>query len=248
MSSNDTQTVIAAFILGICMLGGAYLVSGSIDRVTEQIPQLESAMKNVQGALAAGGAPAAPAPSAPPPRRRGPDPDKVHPVNIAGSASKGPENAKVTLVEFSDFQCPFCGRVGPTLKRIEKEYPDDVKIVFKHLPLSFHDKAQGAAEAAEAARLQGKFWEMHDKIFSKQREMSDAKYLEYAAELGLDVEKFKKDLKSPAILARINNDKRDAATLGVTGTPGFFINGRFLSGAKPFDEFKTAIDRALAQG
>lgn len=248
MSSNDLQTVIAAFILGICMLGGAFLVSSSIDRVTEQIPQLESAMKNIQTAVAAGGGAKAAAPSAPPPRRRGPDPDKVHTVDVAGSQFKGPENAKVTLVEFSDFQCPFCSRVGPTLKRINDEYPNDVKIVFKHLPLSFHQKAQGAAEASEAAALQGKFWEMHDKIFSQQREMSDEKYLEYAVELGLDVEKFKKDMKSPGVAARINKDKKEAAKLGVTGTPGFFVNGKFLSGAKPFGDFKTVIDQALAKG
>ena len=248
MFSNGIESVIAAFILGVCMLGGAYLVSNSIDGVTDQIPQLESAVKNMQGALVAGrGAPAA-APSKPPPRRRGPDPDKVHKIDVAGSAFKGPQSAKVTLVEFSDFQCPFCGRVGPTLKRIRDEYPNDVKIVFKHLPLSFHQQAQGAAEAAEAAGLQGKFWEMHDKIFSKQREISPEKFVEFAGELGLDVEKFKKDLKSPQVASRISNDKKQAAELGVTGTPGFFVNGRFLSGAKPFGEFKTAIDRALKNG
>lgn len=247
MSKNGTETVIAAFILGICMLGGAYLMSGSIDRVAEQVPQFESALKSLRGAVAAGDAPAAAAPSAPPPRRRGPDPNKVHSVNVAGSAYKGPMDAKVTLVEFSDFQCPFCARVGPTLKRITEEYPDDVKIVFKHLPLSFHQKAQGAAEAAEAAGRQGKFWEMHDRIFSQQREMSPEKYLEYATELGLDIEKFKKDLKSPEVASRINEDKKQAAKLGVTGTPGFFVNGRFVSGAKPFDEFKTVIDQVLKQ-
>ena len=156
MSSNGMETVIAALVLGISMLGGAYLVAGSIDHATDQVPKLESALKNIQTAVAAGGgAPSAAAPAAPPPRRRGPDPDKVHAVNVAGSPFKGPGNAKVTLVEFSDFQCPFCARVGPTLKRINEEYPDDVKIVFKHLPLSFHKQAQGAAEASEAAFRQG---------------------------------------------------------------------------------------------
>ena len=128
-----------------------------------------------------------------------------------------------------------------------KEYPKDVKIVFKHLPLSFHNKAQGAAEASEAARIQGKFWEMHDKIFADQRAMSDAKYLEYAAELNLDVEKFKKDLKSDKVQQQIAKDKAEAAKLGVTGTPGFFVNGRFLSGAKPFASFKVLIDKELGK-
>jgi protein-disulfide isomerase len=129
-----------------------------------------------------------------------------------------------------------------------KEYPDDVKIVFKHLPLSFHKNAQGAAEASESARLQGKFWEMHDKIFSDQRAMSDEKYVEYAGALGLDVEKFKKDLKSEKVQQRIAKDKAEAAKLGVTGTPGFFVNGRFLSGAKPFASFKALIDKELGKG
>jgi protein-disulfide isomerase len=122
-----------------------------------------------------------------------------------------------------------------------------VKIVFKHLPLSFHSKAQGAAEATESAGLQGKFWEMHDKIFAEQRAMSDAKYVEYAGAIGLDVEKFKKDLKSEAVQKRIASDKAEAAKLGVTGTPGFFINGRFLSGAKPFASFKAVIDKELGK-
>ena len=122
-----------------------------------------------------------------------------------------------------------------------------MQLVFKHLPLSMHSKAQAAHEAAEAANQQGKFWEMHDKIFSDQRGMSEAKYLEYATELGLDVEKFKKDLKSPAVLKRIKVDTAQAQKLGVTGTPAFFVNGRFLSGAQPFDSFKRLIDEMLAK-
>jgi protein-disulfide isomerase len=120
--------------------------------------------------------------------------------------------------------------------------------VFKHLPLSFHKNAQGAAEAAEAAHQQGKFWEMHDKIFSQQRALSQEKYLEYATELGLDVERFKKDMKSAVVQNRIKSDVKEAGSLGVTGTPGFFINGRFLSGAKPYGDFKTLVDQALGKG
>ncbi len=122
-----------------------------------------------------------------------------------------------------------------------------MQLVFKHMPLTMHSKAQAAHEAAEAANQQGKFWEMHDKIFSDQRGMSEAKYLEYATELGLDVEKFKKDLKSPAVLKRIKVDFAQAQKLGVTGTPAFFVNGRFLSGAQPFDSFKRLIDEMLAK-
>jgi protein-disulfide isomerase len=120
-----------------------------------------------------------------------------------------------------------------------------VAILWKHLPLSFHSKAEAAHLASEAAHQQGKFWEMHDKIFADQRGMSPAKYEQYAAELGLDVEKFKKDVASAQVKARIEADKKDAASLQVSGTPGFFINGRFLSGAQPFESFKRLIDEML---
>jgi len=118
--------------------------------------------------------------------------------------------------------------------------------VFKHMPLSMHSKAQAAHAAAEAAHRQGKFWEMHDKIFEKQREMSPEKYLEYAAELSLDVEQFKKDLTSAEVKSRIDADTKDAQKVGATGTPAFFVNGFFLSGAKPFEAFKEIIDKELA--
>lgn len=117
--------------------------------------------------------------------------------------------------------------------------------MFKHLPLRMHAKAPAAHAAAHAAHLQGKFWEMHDKIFANQREMSPQKYEEWAAEIGLDVEKFKKDAASPEIKKKVDADAAEAARLGVTGTPGFFINGRFLRGAQPLPAFKAIIDEEL---
>jgi protein-disulfide isomerase len=122
-----------------------------------------------------------------------------------------------------------------------------VQIVFKHLPLRMHSKAPAAHAATEAAHRQGKFWEMHDRIFGNQKELSPEKYLEYASEIGLDVEKFKQDVVSEAVEKRVDADAQEAARLGVTGTPGFFVNGRFLSGAKPFAEFKRLIDEELAR-
>ncbi len=121
-----------------------------------------------------------------------------------------------------------------------------MRIVFKHMPLSNHPKAPAAHAAAEAAYRQGKFWEMHDKIFENQREMSPQKYEEYAAEIGLDVEQFKRDIASAEVKGRIDADTQDAAKLGATGTPAFFVNGRYLSGAKPFEAFKEVIDKELA--
>jgi protein-disulfide isomerase len=116
------------------------------------------------------------------------------------------------------------------------------------MPLSFHSKAEAAHLASEAAHKQGKFWEMHDKIFADQRGMSPEKYEQYATELGLDIATFKKDLASPEVKARVEGDKKDAASVGVSGTPAFFINGRYLSGAQPFEAFKKLIDEGLKQG
>ncbi len=121
-----------------------------------------------------------------------------------------------------------------------------MRIVFKHMPLSNHPKAPAAHAAAEAAYRQGKFWEMHDKIFANQREMSPQSYEAYAVEMELDMEQFKKDIGSSEVKRRIDADTQDAAKLGATGTPAFFVNGRYLSGAKPFEAFKEVIDKELA--
>ena len=151
----------------------------------------------------------------------------------------------MTLVEFSDFQCPFCARVSPTLEQIRAEYGEQVRIVFKHLPLSFHAKAPAAHAAGEAAHKQGKFWEMHDKIFENQRQMSEENYVIWAGEIGLDVEQFKTDMASKEVKAKVARDVKEAGALGVSGTPGFLNNGRYLSGAMPFAEFKIVIDEEI---
>jgi len=118
-------------------------------------------------------------------------------------------------------------------------------VVWKNLPLSFHPNAMPAAMAAMAANEQGKFWDMHDKIFANQQKMSRDQYLAYAKELKLDVAKFTKSMDDAALKAQIEADMADAGKLGVSGTPGFFVNGKFLSGAKPFGEFATAINAEL---
>ena len=125
-------------------------------------------------------------------------------------------------------------------------YGDQVRIVFKHQVLNTHPKAPAAHAAAEAAHRQGKFWEMHDRIFENQREMSPERYEEYAAEIGLDLEQYKRDIVSQEVKSRIDADTQEAAKVGNRGTPGFFINGRLLRGAKPFESFKAIIDEELA--
>lgn len=123
-----------------------------------------------------------------------------------------------------------------------------MKIVFKHLPLAMHKQAPAAHAAAEAAHRQGRFWDMHDLIFANQRQLTAEKFYEHAATLNLDVEQFKKDYLSAEVKKAVDADAKEAGSLGVTGTPGFFINGRFLSGAKPFDAFKEVIDEELKKG
>ena len=219
------------------------MVSDSLSAANETLAEVQESLSTVVGqfetAVAAAAAPAAAA------RRRGPDPSKVYTLNTEGSPVLGPDSAKVTVIEFSDFQCPFCSRVWPTLLRLRQEYGDDVRIVFKHLPLSIHSKAPGAHAAAEAAGRQGKFWPMHDKLFAGQRLLSDAQYDAWAKEIGLDLERFKQDASSPAVKERVQRDLAEAEKLGVTGTPAFFINGRYLSGAQPFASFKRLIDEEL---
>jgi protein-disulfide isomerase len=163
----------------------------------------------------------------------------------AGSPRKGPKAAKVTIVEFSDFQCPFCGRVTPTVKEIEQKYPKDVALVFVNQPLPFHDKAQGAAQAFLAAHRQGKAWEMHDKMFGNQQALSEADLDKYAQEIGLNVAKFKKDFADPKIKEQIQSDQALANSVGANGTPTFMINGREVVGAQPFAAFQTVIDEEI---
>jgi protein-disulfide isomerase len=161
--------------------------------------------------------------------------------------SKGPANAKVTIVEFSDFQCPFCSRVVPTVEQIMKTYPNDVRIVFRHNPLPFHPNAMPAAEAAVAAADQGKFWEMHDKLFANQQNLQRPDFEKYAGEIGLDMGKFKSALDSGAGKKKIQEDLAAGQKIGVQGTPNFYIDGRNVQGAQPFEEFKKVIDDEIAR-
>ncbi len=158
---------------------------------------------------------------------------------------QGPLYAKVTIVDFSEFQCPYCRMVLPALEEIKKIYGDNVKIVWKHRPLSFHSNAFPAAEAAEAAREQGKFWEMHDLLFQNQANLSPSKFEELATTLGLDVEKFTASIAEHRNKSRIEEDSNLASSVGATGTPTFFINGRKLVGALPLAAFKNVINDEL---
>lgn len=174
-----------------------------------------------------------------------PEDNKIYDVDIAGAHLKGPENAPITIVEFSDFQCPFCSRGKATMDQVAQQYGDKVRIAFKHFPLDFHRQAKPAAIAALAAGEQGKFWEMHDKLFDNQRALGEEDIKKYAQELGLDMAKFEEAIKRPDLAAKVDADIKQGKELGVTGTPTFFVNGKILKGAKPLQAFEAAINAAL---
>ncbi len=163
----------------------------------------------------------------------------------ATGAAKGPENAPITIVEFSDFQCPYCSRANETVDQVMKAYPNQVRLVFRHFPLDFHQQAPKASEAALCAGDQGKFWEMHDTLFANQKALEVPALKGYAKQLGLDTGKFDKCLDSGEKGSIVQADLADGKKVGVNGTPAFFINGILLSGAQPFDEFKSVIDAEL---
>lgn len=190
---------------------------------------------------AAAAPPPAPAPSAAPQA-----PAAKVDIDVGKSPAQGPANAPITVVAFSDFQCPFCSRALPALKQIEEQYKGKVRIAFKHLPLSFHDKAQIAAEASMAAHEQGKFWQYHDKLFENQQALDRPSLEKYAQELGLNLDRFKKALDTGKFKDAVQKDAQLASSVGASGTPTFYINGRQLVGAQPFDEFKKIIDDELA--
>jgi protein-disulfide isomerase len=187
------------------------------------------------------------APAAPQQRPGQPDPNSVYRAMIEDAPVKGADakHAKVTIVEWSDFQCPYCGKVEPTIDQIMKEYGKDLRFAFKELPLPMHQNARGAAEAALAAKAQGKFWEMHDLMFKNQQALSRADLEKYAAQIGLNVEKFKADLDSGKWKAKVDTEMKEGNKIGANGTPSFFINGKFFVGAQPFEQFKTKIEEAM---
>lgn len=172
-----------------------------------------------------------------------PPPGKDTPV-------KGNANAKVTVTVFSDFQCPFCSKVEPTLKQLEKEYGDKIRFVWRNMPLPFHENAPGAAEAAQEAFAQkgnAGFWAMHDKLFENQRALTRPDLEKYAQEVGLDMGKFKAALDSHKHKAVVDGDVAVSKQVGVNGTPAFTINGYFLSGAQPYEKFDKLVKTALAE-
>jgi protein-disulfide isomerase len=153
-------------------------------------------------------------------------------IDTSNAPFKGNPKAKVEVVVFSDFECPYCASLSKVLDKVAERYNDKIKLIFKHCPLGYHKMALEAAQAAVAAGLQGKFWEFHDLLFENQKDLSSTKIQEIASALGLDMEKFKKDKGSPEVMSFISRDVNQAKALEVRGVPAVFINGEYLEDTK----------------
>lgn len=247
--------------LAISILISAVIVAGSIVWATRSIQDYFSNLGTRLTRGIFGQGPQRPEQVARQPRQNPPSLPQLPEVDTSQIAEvpsyrvKGNPKAPITIIEYSDFQCPFCARfTRNTLPQILKEYGDKVKVVFKHLPLPFHQYAQKAAEAAECAGKIGgakAFWAMHDKLFYEgqpQGRLDVASLKQFAKEIGLDEKKFSQCLDSGETSAIVNQDVIEAQRLGVRGTPTFFINGKVVRGALPYETFKQVIEQELKGG
>jgi protein-disulfide isomerase len=189
---------------------------------------------------------AAARPAAPTPPGQ-PDPNKIYTFTVGDSPVKGPKDAKVQIVEFSDYQCPFCGQANTLIDQVLAANPD-VSFVYKQFPLtSIHPNALPASKAALAAGKQGKYWEMHELLFKNQRALGADQLKDYAKQIGLDVPKWEKDMNSPEIASQISTEQKEAQASDVRGTPTIFVGGKRVMN-RSVEGFKQLIDEAKAKG
>jgi protein-disulfide isomerase len=176
------------------------------------------------------------------------DAEKIAKIAAGEAPSFGAKDAKVTIVEFSDFECPFCSRAADVAHKVKEKYGDKVRFVFRQFPLSFHPNAHVAAEASLAAASEGKFWELHDKMFQNQRALSREQLEGYAKEIGLNVANFKAALDSKKFAAAVDAEQKLGEEVAVDGTPTMFLNGARVANPTDFDTIAQQIDKALAGG
>lgn len=233
----------------VSLLLSALILSGTIFFVGADMS------KNMTGlAVAINSAPSAPAnnggtintaPTQPAPTQPSGAPVDRARLEAGGNVLQEGSNAPVTIVEYSDFECPFCGRAAPTVNGVLQKYGNKIKLVYKHFPLSFHPNAKPAALASECAAEQGKFGEYHDKLFENQTALSAANLKQYAVDLGLNVEQFNQCLDTAEYSSKVDAQFAEGSQFGVSGTPTFFINGQKLVGAQPTESFEAVIDPLL---
>ncbi len=168
-------------------------------------------------------------------------------VAADGRPYRGAANPKVVIYEYSDFECPFCGKAEPTVEDVLRAYPETVQLQYRHFPLDAHPRSVPAAIASVCAQEQGKFWQMHDKMFANQQALEDADLAKYAQEIGLDSAQYGKCIALPATAEKVEKDRLEGIGRGVSATPMFFIGESEVRGAQPFAKFKSAIDSELAR-
>jgi predicted DsbA family dithiol-disulfide isomerase len=167
------------------------------------------------------------------------------PIGLGAAVAEGPADAAVTLVEFSDFECPYCGQFSETLKRIRTEYKGRIRFAYRHLPLPMHSNAKKAAEVVTCAAKQDRFWPMHDKLFESLKRVQVGDWTGMAREADVNVDTLKACLESPDASKTWIEDQRVAESFGITGTPALFVNGRLFTGAVPYDTLSGAIEDEL---
>ncbi len=175
------------------------------------------------------------------------EPPRVEVAIAEGTPTRGPASAPIVLVEYTDYQCPYCAKAQPTIDAVMARYDGQVRHVFKNLPLPMHPQAQLAGEAALCAQDQGLYWEFHDWLFANQRTMNRDSMMAQAAAMNMDVELFGACIAQETYREKVDADMREARGFGITGTPGFMINGRVLTGAQPFESFEAIIDEELTR-
>lgn len=164
---------------------------------------------------------------------------------VEGDHVRGNPSADIVIVEYGDFQCPYCARAHPTLRELQKRHGERIALVYRHLPLGMHPYAEAAAEAAEAAGAQGKFWEMHDTLFEHQAQMAPAQLPLLAQGLGLDAARFDADMAARTYRQRIQDQAAEGEAQGASGTPSFFINGERYHGDSDRESLTAAVERYL---
>lgn len=177
-------------------------------------------------------------------RAKYPVKDQLEPYRVpvgTHGPSKGPADARVVIVEYADFECPYCGQTSKTVLDIQKKYPKDVRVIFRHFPLSFHAQAMPAAIATRCADKQGQFWSMHDRLFAQSKKLSGEVIDEAAQALGLDIDRFAKCMADGSEKRAVEAEMEEGSTFGVEGTPAFFVNGIPLGGAQPFSAFESLV-------
>jgi len=233
-----SRTVTVAVLLAL--LAGCDSNQETLRELRDQQREILAKLAALEQKLDRGGArPAGP------PRASGPNASRTYALPVDASPSKGPVDAPVTIVEISDFQCPFCARSEGLVAQALQAYPTQARVVYKHFPLvSIHPQAMPAALAAVAAQRQGKFWEMHELLFANQRALALEQIEEYARRIGLDLQRFKADIASEEVKAQVQADIALARRSGVRGTPTIFVNGKLLQN-RSLEGFKELIEPQL---